>query len=71
MGYAHLKYMKPAAAAVAEATENPVFQMFPPHWEKGQVRDKVWSNLLPSRASVKGAEYWRRTEQSQKVTRYT
>lgn len=41
MGYAHLKYMKPATAAVAEATENPVFQMFPPHWEKGQVREKV------------------------------
>lgn len=33
--------MKPATATAAEATENTVFQMFPSHWEKGQVREKV------------------------------
>ena len=50
--------MKPATEAVAEAAENTVFQMFPPHWEKGQVRECDLTCFL-SRASVKGPEDWR------------
>lgn len=34
------------AAAVAEAAETIVFQMFPPHWEKGQVRESDLTCIL-------------------------